>query len=90
VREEIIDAVLLEIAEDGLAGLTLKAVAARADTSIRLSTHHFINRAGLLSATAERWQESLKDAESQCLSAFMSRAREQTRCCIRQPYELHA
>lgn len=71
MKQEIIDAVLLEIADDGLSNITLKAVAARADTSISLITHHFVNRAGLLAAVAERWEKRLKGAETECLAVFM-------------------
>ena len=56
-RNELLDATLAHVAENGLADFTLRSVAAEIGTSHRMLIHHFGSKAGLERAIVERTTE---------------------------------
>lgn len=62
LRRALIDAALLAVAEQGPAALSLREVARRTGVSHAAPTHHFRNKAGLLTAIAAEGYAKLADA----------------------------
>jgi AcrR family transcriptional regulator len=62
LRRALIDAALAAVAEQGPAALSLRDVARRAGVSHAAPTHHFGNKAGLLTAIAAEGWNLLADA----------------------------
>ncbi len=60
-RDEILTAVLSVLARDGVAGMTMRAVAAEADVALGLMNYHFDDKESLLAAALN--QIGLQDAE---------------------------
>jgi AcrR family transcriptional regulator len=62
LRRALLDAALTAVAEQGPAALSLREIARRAGVSHAAPTHHFRNKAGLLTAIAAEGWELLADA----------------------------
>jgi AcrR family transcriptional regulator len=62
LRRALLDAALELVAEHGPAGLSLREVARRAGVSHAAPTHHFRNKAGLLTAIAADGYRTLAEA----------------------------
>jgi AcrR family transcriptional regulator len=62
LRRALLDAALVLVAEHGPAALSLREVARRAGVSHAAPTHHFRNKAGLLTAIAADGYRKLADA----------------------------
>src|ERR687889_466021 len=62
LQRALIDAPLTAVAQQGPAALSLRDVARRAGVSHAAPTHHFRNKAGLLTAIAAEGWELLADA----------------------------
>src|SRR5919112_6813183 len=62
LRRALIDAALTAVAQQGPAALSLRDVARRAGVSHAAPTHHFGNKAGLLTAIAAEGWDLLADA----------------------------
>lgn len=62
LRRTLLDAALVAVAEQGPAALSLREIARRAGVSHAAPTHHFRNKAGLLTAIAAEGWDQLADA----------------------------
>src|SRR6187549_1461323 len=62
LRRELVDAALEELAEHGPQDLSLRALARRAGVSHAAPTHHFGDKAGLLTAIAVEGYELLAES----------------------------
>jgi AcrR family transcriptional regulator len=56
-RTELIDAIIVELARTGIAGFSLRTLAAALGGSTRLLTHHFADKDALLNAVLARLDE---------------------------------
>lgn len=65
LRRALLDAAVASIAESGPAALSLREVARRAEVSHAAPTHHFSDKAGVLTAVAVEGYEMLADALNQ-------------------------
>lgn len=72
-RERILRAVMDEIGEVGLANLTLKGVAFRAEISIGLLSHHFKSREQLLKETSDDWMLRLFKVRDEVTAIYKSK-----------------
>ncbi|MEM7728247.1 MAG: TetR family transcriptional regulator [Pseudomonadota bacterium] len=67
-RELLLEATIISIARNGLAGLSHRAVAARADVSLALTTYYFANKQDMVaqafSHSVERGRPSLADLDT--------------------------
>jgi AcrR family transcriptional regulator len=64
LREELLEKAAEAIEEDGIGGLSLRAVARRAGVSHAAPAHHFTDKAGLLTALATRAMNRFRGALS--------------------------
>lgn len=62
LRRALLDVALVAVAEQGPAALSLREIARRAGVSHAAPTHHFRNKAGLLTAIAAEGWDLLSDA----------------------------
>ena len=72
LRRALLDTALVAVAEQGPTALSLREIARRAGVSHAAPTHHFRNKAGLLTAIAAEGWDTLADAlaEAQCEAGF--------------------
>lgn len=61
-RVELIDAIISQLAETGIAGFTLRTLAAGLGRSTRVLTHHFADKEALLTAVLDRLDEQQHEA----------------------------
>lgn len=61
-RREVLDAVIEQLAQTGLAGFSLRTLAAGLGQSTRVLTHHFKDREALLAAVLDRLDERQHEA----------------------------
>ncbi len=89
-RDELLDASLAYVAENGLSDFTLRSVAASIGTSHRMLIHHFGSKAGLERAIVERTTELLTSpvaATEQAAAELSTReVAEQTWASVSSPH----
>ncbi|MEV4422351.1 WHG domain-containing protein [Patulibacter sp. NPDC049589] len=71
LRAELVDAAEAEVAVAGIGGVSLRAIARRADVSHQAPGHVFRDRAGLFTALAERGYDELAAAAEDARSAAL-------------------
>jgi AcrR family transcriptional regulator len=79
LREVLLEKAAEAIEEDGIAGLSLRAVARRAGVSHGAPAHHFSDKAGLLTALATRAMDHFRATLSEAAREAGDSAREQLR-----------
>jgi AcrR family transcriptional regulator len=72
LRRALLDAALQVLTEEGLAGLTLRAVARRAGVSEAAPYHHFASKAALVEALVVETLQQLAQALQEILSRWRS------------------
>jgi AcrR family transcriptional regulator len=82
-RQELLTAVIADLARDGLRGRSLRDIAAAVGTSHRMLIHHFGSRHGLMTAVVEaieedqkRFMESLDGESGDIAAALWQRLRD--------------
>jgi AcrR family transcriptional regulator len=87
-RDRILDAALAVLARDGIAGVTIRAIAREAGVAVGLANYHFENKTALVGAALERIGEKdlelLEPTAAGELAGGATTAAEQLRHCLRR------
>jgi AcrR family transcriptional regulator len=88
-RTRVIDATLQELAESGADGLTMQAVAERADVALRTLYNHFPTREELLSESLTRLLDEIRAASEAAVADERGSARERLLAFVDTYYRLY-